>query len=175
MSGLGTSDPLTTFLGAVAFWVAALAGGTAALLMVFQVRNLVRAALALIVVLGCVAAMYALLSADFLAIVQLVVYVGAIMVLIIFAIMMTPGQIDLPGLVGAGQRWGALLVALAVLAVSCFVIASTPWSVRAAPLDVPTAPALGGLMLTRYVLPFEIASLLLTVALVGAIVIARED
>jgi NADH-quinone oxidoreductase subunit J len=119
--------------------------------------------------------MYGVLGADFLAIVQLVVYVGAIMVLLIFAIFMTPGQVDIPGLVGTGQRYGAALVAATILGVSVFVIVATPWNVRSAPLDIPTSEALGGLMLTRYVLPFEIISLLLTVALVGAIVVARED
>ncbi len=175
MNTLGTTDPFTTLVASAAFWVAAIGGGGAALLLVFSVRNLVRAAMALIVVLGSVAGMYAILAADFLAVVQLVVYVGAIAVLIIFAIMMTPGQIDIPGLVGRGQTVGAFLVAAAMLLVSGFVIASTSWNVRGTPLNVPTAPALGELMLTRYVLPFEIASLLLTVALIGAIVVARED
>jgi NADH:ubiquinone oxidoreductase subunit 6 (subunit J) len=119
--------------------------------------------------------MYALLGADFLALAQLVVYVGAIMVLIIFAIFMTPGQIDVPGLVGRGQRLGALLVSLGIGAISIWVVITTPWRVRDTLLDLPTAESIGGLLLTRYVLPFEIASLLLTVALIGAIVIARED
>jgi NADH:ubiquinone oxidoreductase subunit 6 (subunit J) len=143
--------------------------------MVFTIRNLIRAALALTTVLGGVALMYVLLGADFLAVGQLVVYVGAIMVLIIFAIFMTPGQIDVPGLVGTGQRMGALLVALAVGVISIWVVIFTPWKVKDALLDIPTADAIGGLLLTRYVLPFEIASLLLTVALIGAIVIAREE
>ncbi len=175
MQNLGSADSFETLVASLAFWVAAIGGGLAALFLVFSVRNLVRAALALIVVLGSVAAMYAVLAADFLAVVQLVVYVGAIAVLIIFAIMMTPGQIDIPGLVGRGQSIGAFLVAAAMLLISGFVITSTNWNVRGVALNVPTAPALGQLMLTRYVLPFEIASLLLTVALIGAIVIARED
>jgi NADH-quinone oxidoreductase subunit J len=105
-----------------------------------------------------------------------VIYIGAVMVLIIFAIFMTPGQIDVPGLVGSGQRLGAMIVAIAFGAVSIWVLAiATPWRVRDSLLDIPTAESIGGLMLTRYVLPFEIASLLLTVALIGAIVIARED
>ena len=119
--------------------------------------------------------MYALLGADFLAVAQLVVYVGAVMVLIIFAIFMTPGQIDVPGLVGQGQRIGALLVSIGVGAISVGVVIITPWKERSSLLDIPTAESIGGLMLTRYVLPFEIASILLTVALIGAIVIARED
>ena len=92
-----------------------------------------------------------------------------------FAIFMTPGQIDVPGLVGRGQRLGALLVSGAVGAISIWVVITTPWKIRDTLLDIPTAEAIGGLMLTRYVLPFEIASLLLTVALIGAIVIAREE
>jgi NADH:ubiquinone oxidoreductase subunit 6 (subunit J) len=59
--------------------------------------------------------------------------------------------------------------------ISVFVVPPTPWRVRDTLLDIPTAEAIGGLMLTRYVLPFEIASILLTVALIGAIVIAREE
>src|SRR5207248_3411883 len=119
---LGTADPFTTFVGTVAFWVSAIASIVAAYMMVFNIKNLVRAALALTTVLGGVALMYALLGADFLAVSQLVVYVGAIMVLIIFAIFMTPGQIDVPGLVGRAQQTGALLVSIGVGAISVFVV-----------------------------------------------------
>jgi len=172
---LGTNDPLTTFVGTLGFWVSAVASIAAAYMMVASIKNLIRAALALTTVLGGVAVMYALLGADFLAVAQLVIYIGAVMVLIIFAIFMTPGQIDVPGLVGAGQRLGAGAVAIGVGAISIWVVIATPWRIRDTLLDIPTAESIGGLMLTRYVLPFEIASLLLTVALIGAIVIARED
>jgi NADH:ubiquinone oxidoreductase subunit 6 (subunit J) len=170
-----SADPFTTFVASLAFWIAAISSIVAAYLMVARLNNLIRAALALTTVLGGVAIMYALLGADFLAVSQLVVYVGAIMVLIIFAIFMTPGQIDVPGLVGRAQQTGALLVSVGVGVISIFVVITTPWHIRDNLLDIPTAEAIGGLMLTRYVLPFEIASLLLTVALIGAIVIARED
>jgi NADH-quinone oxidoreductase subunit J len=175
MTGLGTSDPFATLVGSLAFWVAAVGSVVAAALMVFRVRNLVRATLALTTVLGAVALVYGLLGADFLAVAQLVVYAGAIMVLIIFAIFLTPGQVDVPGLVGRAQNAGALLVAAAVLIVSVVVVLTTRWNIRTEPLTVSTSEAIGGLMLTRYVVPFEIASLLLTVALIGALVIARED
>jgi NADH-quinone oxidoreductase subunit J len=175
MIGFGSNDPFITFAGSLAFWIGGITSIIAAYMMVARIKNLVRAALALTTVLGGVAMMYALLGADFLAITQLVVYVGAIMVLIIFAIFMTPGQIDVPGLVGRAQNAGAVLVALGVGVISIFVVVTTPWRVRDTLLDIPTAESIGGLMLTRYVLPFEIASLLLTVALIGAIVIARED
>jgi NADH-quinone oxidoreductase subunit J len=172
---LGSTDPFTTFVATVSFWVTAIASIAAAYMMVFTIRNLIRSALALTTVLGGVALMYALLGADFLAVAQLVVYVGAIMVLIMFAIFMTPGQIDVPGLVGTGQRVGALLVSVAVGVISVLVVIFQPWHIRDNLLDIPTAESIGGLLLTTYVLPFEIASLLLTVALIGAIVIAREE
>src|ERR1051326_2872033 len=139
MIGLGTTDPFTTFVASLAFWVGAIASIAAAYMMVARITNLVRAALALTTVLGAVAMMYALLGADYLAVAQLVVYVGAIMVLIIFAVFMTPGQIDVPGLVGRGQRVGALLVSLGVGAISIWVVISTPWRVRDTLLDLPTA------------------------------------
>jgi NADH:ubiquinone oxidoreductase subunit 6 (subunit J) len=172
---LGSTDPFTTFVATLVFWFAAITSIVAAYLMVARIKNLIRAALALTTVLGGVAMMYAILGADFLAVTQLVIYVGAVMVLIIFAIFMTPGQIDVPGLVGLGQKVGAFLVSAGVGVVSVWVVTTTPWRVRETLPDFPTAESIGGLMLTRYVLPFEIASLLLTVALIGAIVIARED
>ena len=175
MIGPGITDPFTVFVMTVAFWVGAITSIVAAYLMVFRIKNLVRSALALTSVLGSVAIMYAILGADFLAISQLVVYVGAVMVLIIFAIFMTPGQIDVPGLVGRWQKVGALITAAAVGLISVWVVITTQWKVRDTLSDIPTAESIGGLMLTRYVLPFEIASILLTVALIGAIVVARED
>jgi NADH-quinone oxidoreductase subunit J len=175
--GLGLSDPFITFVASAFFWVAAVVSVVAAYVMVTQVKNLVRAAMALTAVLGSVAAVYGVLAADFLMVVQLVVYVGAIAVLIIFAIFMTPGQVDVPGLVGRGQQLGAMLVAGLLFVATTIVVFTHPWerSIRAQPFEVASAEALGGLMLTTYVLPFEILSLLLTVALIGAVVIARED
>lgn len=175
MSTLGVADPLTTVVGSIVFWIAAISSVVAAVLMVTRVQNLVRAALALTTVLGTAAALYGILGADFLAVVQLVVYVGAIMVLMIFAIFMTPGQIDVPGRVGRVQNAGAALVALVFAGVGIFTVVTNPWRVRTDFLNIPTAPAIGQLMFSRYVLPFEVASLLLTVALIGAIVVARED
>src|SRR5579859_7611448 len=136
---LGTNDPFITFVATVAFWVTAIASIAAAYMMVFSIRNLIRSALALTTVLGGVALMYALLGADFLAVAQLVVYIGAIMVLIIFAIFMTPAQIDVLGLVGTAQRFGAALVAMAVGIISVWVVIFTPWHTRDALLDIPTA------------------------------------
>ena len=166
--------PATDVIVSIVFYVVAALVLVCAVGMVFA-RNMIRSALLLVVVLCGVAMLYVLLSADFLAIAQILVYVGAIMVLMLFAIMLTPNQVDLPSAAPQAQRITAAVTALAVLAMSVFVVVSHPWRVRSVPLDIPTTEQIGTLMLSTYVLPFEIASLLLTVGLIGAVVIARED
>jgi NADH-quinone oxidoreductase subunit J len=159
---------------AIAFYVTAAAMLFGAVGMVLN-RDMIRSAMLLILTLGGVAVMYVLLSADFLAIAQILVYIGAIMILMLFAIMLTPNQIDLPGGMPQAQRISAALTALAVGALSVWAMATHPWVLRAEPLNRETALEIGTLLMTTYVLPFWIASVLLTVGLVGAIVIARED
>jgi NADH:ubiquinone oxidoreductase subunit 6 (subunit J) len=159
---------------AIVFYVVAITMVVGAVGMVLN-RDMIRSAMLLVLVLSGVAVMYVLLSADFLAIAQLLVYVGAIMILMLFAIMLTPNQLDLPGGSPQAQRVSAALIALAVGALSVGVVLSHPWNLRPTPLNMETAAAIGNLLLTTYVLPFWIASVLLTVGLVGAIVIAREE
>jgi NADH:ubiquinone oxidoreductase subunit 6 (subunit J) len=159
---------------AIFFYLVAFAAIAAGLRMV-TAPNMVRSALSLVVALASVAVIYLLLSADFLAMVQILVYVGAIMILMLFAIMLTPGQVELPALAERGQALSAALVSLVIGGISLFAILTHRWDVRPTPLNVPTAERIGELMFTTYVLPFEIASILLTAAMVGAIVIARED
>src|SRR5690606_9978250 len=105
-----------------------------------------------------------LLSADFLAMAQLLIYVGAIMILMLFAIMLTPGQVELPAIAERGQQMWAAFAAVAVGGISLFAVFSQPWNLRPAPLNVPTVESIGQLLFTTYVLPFEIASILLTAA-----------
>src|SRR3954447_13683966 len=131
-------------------------------------RDMIRSAMLLVLVLSGVAMMYVLLSADFLAIAQLLVYVGAIMILMLFAIMLTPNQVDLPGGSPQAQRISAALISLGVGGLSVWVVTNQPWLLRASPLNEQTANTIGNLLLTTYVLPFWIASVLLTVGLVGA-------
>ena len=167
-------SPTDVFV-AIVFYVTAIAMVVGAVGMVLN-RDMIRSAMLLILTLGGVAVMYVLLSADFLAIAQLLVYVGAIMILMLFAIMLTPNQVDLPGGSPQAQRISAALTALWRWArFACGVVVTTPWHLRAAPLNTQTADQIGTLLLTTYVLPFWIASVLLTVGLIGAIVIAREE
>src|SRR6188768_4477854 len=99
-------------------------------------RDMIRSAMLLVLVLSGVAVMYVLLSADFLAIAQLLVYVGAIMILMLFAIMLTPNQLDLPGGSPQAQRVSAALIALAVGALTVWSVLAQPWLLRQTPLNL---------------------------------------
>ena len=159
---------------AIAFYVTAIAMVVGAVGMVLN-RDMIRSAMLLILVLAGVAVMYVLLSADFLAIAQLLVYVGAIMILMLFAIMLTPNQVDLSGGTTEGQKISAALTGIVVATIAVGVVVTHPWNLRPEALNVETAERIGMLLLNTYVLPFWIASILLTVGLIGAIVIAREE
>lgn len=159
---------------AITFYVTAITMVVGAIGMVLN-RDMIRSAMLLVLVLSCVAVMYVLLSADFLAVAQLLVYVGAIMMLMLFAIMLTPNQLDLPGGSPQAQRISAALISFSVGVLAIWAVTNQPWLLRAQPLNMETATTLGTLLLTTYVLPFWIASVLLTVGLIGAIVIAREE
>jgi NADH:ubiquinone oxidoreductase subunit 6 (subunit J) len=139
-------------------------------------RRVFHSALFLVVALAAVAAVFVILGADFLGVVQILVYVGAIMVLILFGIMLTPQEVELPAFGGKGQAAAGAIIAGIVLAGSVAVAVTTRWpGSSAAPIDVPTTELIGTGLLTTYALPFEVASILLLVAMIGAIVVARED
>jgi NADH-quinone oxidoreductase subunit J len=155
-----------------AFWVLAAvtlvaAGG------VMVSRNLFHAVLFLILTFVGVAGFFVLLSADFIAMAQVIIYVGAIAVLVLFAVLLTPRA----GRDNAETRWalpGALL-AVCLATIFIFVIHDTPWrTVEDVPVGLD-ARALGVALLTTWVVPFQIASVLLTAALVGAIMLTRSS
>ena len=156
----------------VAFF--ALAGLTLlAALAVIALKNLFRSALALVVTFIGVAGIYFLLQAEFLAVAQILIYVGAVTVLIIFAIMLTRRLMEQDLVQFVGKWWIAAPLALALFALIALVVYSTTWLLRpkeALPPDSVTG--LGTQLMTTYLFPFEVASVLLLVALVGAIVVA---
>jgi len=155
----------------IAFWVLAVvtlgaAGG------VVVSRSLMHAVLMLILAFIGVAGFFLLLSAEFIAMAQVIIYVGAIAVLMLFAIMLTP-EIDRDN--GETRMIApALLLCIALATVFIFVVTDTNWSVVTSDPGL-TARDLGNALLTTWVLPFEIASVLLTAAMVGAIVLARTE
>lgn len=138
-------------------------------------RNIFYSALFLIVCLFMVAGFYVLLEAPFLAAVQVLVYVGAIAVLIIFAVMLTERMMSKETSAWNEQWWVALVVAICLAAVLVYVVATASWPVTEAPAAPDAIVALGKTLMSTYVLPFEVASVLLLMALIGAIVVAREE
>jgi NADH:ubiquinone oxidoreductase subunit 6 (subunit J) len=149
----------------------------ASALGVVLVRNLFHGALALVATLFGVAALYVMLEAEFLAVSQVLVYVGAIATLITFAIMLTRSMMY--GKTSPMNRqWGktGLFVVMLFLALMGFVN-SIPWADSAAPVltDESVIAALGELFVTKYVIAFEVLGLLLLVALVGAVMLARDN
>jgi len=155
------------------FWIVAIVTVGCALSVVFN-RNIFRAALFLIVAFFSIAILYVLLAADFLAAVQVLIYVGAIGVLIIFAVMLTR-EIH-RGNVSNKLSWVAFITSLFLFALISFSLMSTRWKVVALPAPVPTTEGIGMRLFTAggFVLPFEIASALLLAAIIGAIVLVRE-
>jgi len=145
--------------------------------MVVTTRNLVHAALWLVSTLFGVAVAYALLNATFLAVVQVVVYIGAIAILFIFAVMLTRKDMRDQGPQMNPGWWAGALIAVLVFAGLFFLLQG--WSglsttATAIPVGFDSISALGEALVSpnAYVLPFEVASVLLVAALVGAVYVA---
>jgi NADH-quinone oxidoreductase subunit J len=137
-------------------------------------RNIVHSALFLVMSFVGVAFIYILLEADFLFAIQILIYVGAIATLILFGIMLTKG------VRGEQPQNNKMVVPAAVIAALLFfavlvpVILNTAWPSSNAPAPQATTTILGIELMNTYALPFELAGVLLLVALVGAIIVARE-
>ena len=155
-----------------AFWImATITVGSA--LMVVAVRNLIHAVVFLILSFLGVAGLYVTLSADFVAVAQVLIYAGAVSVLILFAIVLTPraGRDNAETFL----RLPALLLAVLVGFTIGFISLDTDWAIAGRGGFEETASAIGEALLSKYVLPFEMASVLLLVAMVGAILLVRPE
>ena len=145
---------------------------------VVTTKNIVHAALYLVVVLGGVAGIYVLAFAEFVAVVQVLVYIGAIVVLFLFGIMLTRAPLgrsaDLDN--EPSQKGAAVVVAL-FLAGSLGVLLINEFGKQKIPSDIAIqdTAAVGTDIFQHFVIPFEVVSILLLAALVGAVVIARRD
>jgi NADH-quinone oxidoreductase subunit J len=139
-------------------------------------RQLVHAALWLVVALGGLAVEYLLLTAEFIAWVQVLIYVGAVVVLILFGLMLTRAPIGRSPDADSANRWAALTVAVASAAALVWVVVDafrTTWIDLDGPAAGSTAVT-GASLFQNWVLPFEALSVLLLAALVGAIVLSRK-
>ena len=179
------------------FWVLAV-GSVAAALGVVLLRDIFRSALLLVVVFLAVAGLFVLMNAEFLAVVQVLIYAGAIAVLIIFAIMLTR-DVQHGNLPNKLQPAAVLFPAL-ILAALVFVSVDTEWNLLSdqpeelqqrielvqthtiggipdedrAEIPGSDRSGLGELLINDFVLPFEMASVLLLAAIIGALVLVRE-
>ena len=137
-------------------------------------RNVVHSALFLILALLAVAGVFILLSAEFLAIVQVLIYGGAVTILILFAMMLTRVR-DMPQALDGPQRPFAALAAGAFLGISILAVVSADWPGETEKITVIPFQDLGEALFRVWAIPFEIASLVLLVALIGAIILARGE
>jgi NADH-quinone oxidoreductase subunit J len=163
----------------IAFGILALASVVGAVKMV-TTRNVVHAALYLVVVLASVGAQYILLVAEFVFAVQILVYVGAIVVLFLFGVMLTrarlghEGELDNP----TPQKVIAGATALGLLGVLIYVVIDA-FDDQKLPEDIDVASqgtrAVGDAIFSTYLIPFEVVSVMLLAALIGAIILARRD
>jgi NADH-quinone oxidoreductase subunit J len=157
----------------IVFWLLAVLTVGAALAVVI-LRDVFRAALSLVLLFLTIAVIYITLYADFLAVVQILIYVGAISILIIVAVMLTrevwhgspPGKLRIP----------ALVVSLLLLGIMVFTVISTQWETSGEPPQQPTTAAIGTNLFSQggFILPVEISAVLLLAAILGAIVLMRE-
>lgn len=159
--------------GDLVFYAFALLTVLSAFYVVFS-RNIVHAGFSLLFTLFGVAGLYALLGADFLAVTQVIVYIGGILVLVLFTVMMTRIPRAGSGSRGLDRFVPAGIFALMLFALLYKVITGTTWAALAPETAVGTTARLGAEFLTRFVFPFEFVSVVLLVAMIGAAILIRE-
>jgi len=144
--------------------------------LVVSLKNIIHAAFALLITFFGVGGLFVYLSADFLAATQILIYVGGVMILVLFAIMLSEKVYNV-SIFHASKILPALLVFGGVQFVLLRVMLESPWRVRpGAALEMhPTTETLGGLLLNEYLLPFEVISVLLLAALIGSVVLIRKE
>ncbi len=141
--------------------------------MVFS-RSVIYSAVGLLFTFFGVAGIYVLLAADFVAVAQVMIYVGGILVLLLFGVMLSQRVTGVNMRTETLQTVPAAIVAVGVLFILFRVISKTEWLVKAKTTFEPTTAKLGTLLMTDYLIPFEIVSVLLLGALIGAAFIARK-
>jgi NADH-quinone oxidoreductase subunit J len=159
----------------IVFYVFALITIGSACVVVFS-KNIVHAAFSLLFTFFGVAGIYVLLRADFLAVTQILIYVGGILVLMLFGVMLTNKVINVKIKTGTMQAWPAG-IAVSILAGLLAGVFYSNWKDAQLPVSTvdATTQLLGEMLMTSYLLPFEIASVVLLVALIGAALIARRN
>ena len=178
LAALQGLDPLTSGDAVVAqniaFGILSVVMVVAALRMV-TTRNVVHAALYLVIVLAGAAGIFILLGAEFVGVTQVLVYIGAIVVLFLFGIMLTRGALGEDEEANTEKRRMAALVSVLVLVVTGGAVLDS-FGDTAVNRSAPSLTSeIGDTIFSQYIVPFEAVSVLLLAALIGAIVVARED
>ncbi len=163
------SDQILPIAG---FYLFALLTVISAFVVVFA-RSIMRAVFALMFTLFGVAGLYISLHADFLAATQVLIYVGGVLVILIFGIMLTQRLVDADIRSGRIQFFPTLLALGIVFLFLLLVIFNTPWDIQGPASFQSSTFDIGTLLMTEWLLPFEVASILLLAALIGAVGIAR--
>lgn len=158
---------------AVFYLVVAITLGSA-MIVAFS-RNIIYSAFSLLGTFAGVAGIYIFLGADFVAAVQLLIYVGGILVLVLFAVMLTHRITDVEITNRAAGRIPALIVVGVLVYLLAQTVRETPWIKAKEIVFAATTAKIGDLFLDTYLLPFELASLVLLAALIGAVVISRKE
>jgi NADH-quinone oxidoreductase subunit J len=163
-----------TLVYSLAFYVLAIALLASALLVVV-LRNIVHAALALIATFFFVSWLYLMMNADLLWVAQLLIYAGAIPVLIVFAIMFTRRSMTDTSNVDSTTRPWAGIISVAVFGLLTAILVSAHWHLARWPDLIGTTGVLGRELSRTYVVPFELVSVLLLVGLIGAVLLAHQE
>ncbi len=145
-------------------------------LIVASTRNIMYAAFALMFAFFGVAGLYVLLNADFLAVTQILIYIGGILVLLLFGVMLTNRQINVDIKTGVLQTLPASMIVAALAGTMIGLFWNSRWFNNGVEKQTitETTSTIGKLLLTDFLMPFEIASVVLLVAIVGAAMIARK-
>ncbi len=161
-------------IGTIIFYLVAGITVVSAAVVAFS-RNIVYSAFSLVGTFGGVASIYVMLGADFVAAVQVLIYVGGILVLILFAVMLTHRIAEVHLMNRSVGKIPAFIVTGLVIAILVTTILESSWNKADKVVHDPTTAQIGELFLKEYLLPFELASIVLLVALIGAVVLSRKE
>jgi len=142
---------------------------------VVSAKNIVHSAYSLFVTLFSIGVFYVLLKADFIAVTQLMVYIGGILILMLFGIMLTQKVTDIEIKIKILNIVPSVLFTVGITAILLFIMLTTKWNIRTPQVNETTVNLIGKQMLSGYLLPFEVASVVLLIALIGAAMYARKS
>lgn len=159
----------------IIFYVFAAVTVFSALVVVFS-KNVIYSAFSLMFTFMGVAGLYVLLQADFLAVAQIMIYVGGILVLLIFGVMLTNKVTDVEIKSGTIQTIPGIVIVAVLLGTLASIMTKTTWAIKPVDQNIQaTSKNLGELLMTTFILPFEAVAILLLVAIMGAALIARKS